>query len=116
MGQINEKLRSARGGIGHWCPGCDEIHVIPDSWQFDGNLDFPTFQPSIKITGKQKVMVDGEWMGDWRRDANGKPLDYCCHYFLHAGVLKFCGDCTHHLSNQTVELPDLPVRFRDGPI
>jgi hypothetical protein len=89
------------------------MHVIPDSWKFDGNLESPTFSPSVKITGKQTVVVDGEWTGEWIRDADGKPLDYCCHYILTAGQISFCSDCTHSFVNQVVSLPSLPIELCD---
>lgn len=89
------------------------MHVIPSGWTFDGNLEKPTFSPSVKITGKQTVVVDGRWTGEWVRDADGNAVDYCCHYFLTAGRLNFCNDCTHGLSGQAVELPDLPLPHQD---
>lgn len=114
MGQLSSKLRSMQGGVGHWCPGCDEIHLIPRSWTFDGDLESPTFAPSVKITGKQRVNVDGKWTGEWVRDANGKAVDMCCHYILTKGVLNFCGDCTHALAGQAVPLPVLPPQHSDA--
>ena len=114
MGQINDRLRSvADGGVAHWCPGCEEMHVIPKSWSFDGDFGSPTFSPSVQITGKQKVVAKGEWTGEWVRDAKGAALDYCCHYFLRAGELQFCGDSTHQLAGKTVPLPSLPAYLRD---
>jgi hypothetical protein len=94
------------------------MHCIPDTWKFDGNLNSPTFAPSVKITGKQSV-VDahgewtGEWTGEWKPGPDGKALDYCCHYVLTNGVLNFCGDCTHTLKGQRVPLPRLPDFMRD---
>lgn len=32
-----------------------------------------------------------------------------CHYFIKAGRIEFCGDCTHALKGQTVDLPDFPA-------
>ncbi len=90
------------------------MHIIPDSWSFDGNLEAPTFNPSVKITGKLTIKLDGRWIGDWVRDAGGDPVDFCCHYFLHAGQLQFCGDSTHALAGKTIELPPLPGYLRDG--
>lgn len=114
MGQASTFLCRATGGYLHWCPGCEEMHCIPDTWSFDGQLNIPTFNPSVKITGKQTVVVNGKWTGEWVRDAAGKPLDYCCHYFLRAGQLLFQGDCTHALKGQTVALPELPAGYRDN--
>ena len=113
MGQVSASLRRAETGYSHWCPGCHEMHMIPDGWTFDGNLQSPTFQPSVKITGKQSVIVNGEWTGEWVRDANGNALDYCCHYNLTAGNLQFHRDSTHALKGQTVPLPVLPEHMRD---
>lgn len=113
MSQVSPYLRKVQGGHGHWCPACEEMHVIPDSWSFDGNVDLPTFNPSVKITGKKCVVVDGKWTGEWVRDVSGRAVDSCCHYHLHAGELKFCGDCTHAHAGKKVLLPLLPVGFID---
>lgn len=113
MGQLSAVLRSVVNGHGHWCPGCEEMHVIPNSWTFDGNVDCPTFTPSVKITGKQVVIVDGKWNGEWVRDAAGNPVDCCCHYFVTKGRLLFCSDSTHALSGKTVDLLPLPEHATD---
>jgi hypothetical protein len=113
MGQASAYLRRAKGGYSHWCPGCGEMHLIPDSWTFDGNVDKPTFTPSVKITGKQRIIVDGEWAGGWVRGPDGNAIDCCCHYNLTAGQLVMHGDSTHALKGQTVALPELPEGFRD---
>lgn len=81
----------------HWCPGCKMNHVIytdpkaqPNGhhWRFDGNMDAPTFEPSINIVGQ-------------------------CHYFLRGGRLEYCSDSKHELAGQTVDLPDLRVVGED---
>lgn len=115
MGQISQKFRNVQdGGHGHWCPGCGGLHVIPGTWTFNGDLNSPTFTPSVRITGKKTIKNErGEWTGEWVRDANGNPIDDCCHYILTAGQMQFCGDSTHALSGQTVPLPDLPDWLRD---
>lgn len=114
MNQVSAKLRRVRRGYAHWCPACDQPHVIFDSWKFDGNLNAPTFTPSVKITGKKTIWKDGKWTGEWVRDGQGKAVDDCCHYFLYAGVLKFCGDCKHALAGKEVPLPDLPAHMCDA--
>lgn len=89
------------------------MHQLPDTWTFDGNLESPSFTPSFKHTGKQTVKVNGRWTGEWVRDKDGNAIDNCCHYILTAGVLNFCGDCTHALVGQAVPLPPLPPWLTD---
>jgi len=77
------------------CPGCKSQHLIwvaevePGKggaiWSFDGNLERPTFHPSVKIT--------------W-----GDPGFKCCHFFIKAGTLEYLADCTHDLAGKTVPM------------
>jgi hypothetical protein len=80
----------------HRCPGCQRLHVIPDygnvRWTFNGDYEKPTFSPSVRHS--------------WSNRGDGGP-DKCCHYFIRDGRIEFCGDCTHPLSGQTVDLPPL---------
>lgn len=106
MGQLNAKLRSVRHGIGHWCPGCEGMHVIttegdqPPVWQFDGNLDAPTVSPSVMIRRPPNA-------AQWNvRD------EHVCHYFLRAGQLQFLDDSSHQFRGKTVPLPDLSDHHR----
>jgi len=119
MGQISSKLRGGYYAFTHWCPGCKEPHTTicadTDSpcW-FDGNLDQPTFTPSIKITGKKRTVDEqGRWLGGWVRDADGNTIPWCCHYNVTAGQIVFHGDSTHELRGTTVPLPELPPHMRD---
>ena len=114
MGQASTKLRRLEGGYAHWCPGCEQMHKLPDSWTFDGNLESPTYSPSFKHSGKLRVFVDGNWAGEWKRDAAGAPLPFVCHYILTAGVLNFCSDSTHYLAGKSVPLPPLPAGYTDA--
>lgn len=85
----------------HWCPACEELHAFAVDrpfhngarWTFDGNLDAPTFAPSMNIA-----------VGPF---PDGRVER--CHYFLKAGRIQFLGDCTHKLAGQTIDLPDLPA-------
>lgn len=118
MNQVSATLRRLTNGYAHWCPGCEEMHRLPDSWTFDGNVECPTFSPSFKHSGVRAVTVNGEWTGEFVTDAAGKPIPFICHYILTAGVLNFCGDCTHSLTGRSVPLPPLPewAKTKESPI
>lgn len=124
MGQASAVLRRMTNGYSHWCPGCGEMHAIytekPNAynespvWTFNGDVNKPTFSPSVRITGKQTVRdAKGEWTGEWVRDANGNVVDECCHYIMADGQIQFCADSTHALKGQTVPLPVLPAWLTD---
>ena len=76
------------------CPGCGHEHTVNveqdgniTPWGFNGDLNNPTFTPSVLVT---------------------KPgMDYRCHSFVTAGFIQFLSDCTHELKGQTVELPQI---------
>lgn len=114
MGQVSSTLRRGDAGYSHWCPGCDEMHVLPDTWAFDGNLEKPTFTPSFKHSGVQRVFDAGKWTGEWKRDASGNTVAFVCHYILTVGVLNFCTDSTHDLAGKAVPLPTLPEELTDA--
>lgn len=115
MSKVSAYLRRTGAGDGHtaqgyahWCPACEEMHAFAidtpfrngAQWTFDGNVECPTFNPSMNIrTGPRPTVPIG------RPDAG--QIDVC-HYFLHGGVLKFCADSTHALAGQDVPLPPLP--------
>lgn len=94
-----------QGGYGHWCPACNSGHEInvdqPNAsgakWSFDGNANAPTFSPSVNMRW-------GKYAGQQATECGG-----ICHYFITAGRIIYCGDCTHELKGQTVDLPDIPA-------
>lgn len=82
------------------CPGCATednatgLHILPvntkeksPSWDWDGNLESPTVNPSI---------------------LTGKGTNKICHSWLKSGVFQFLTDSTHKLAGQKVPIPDLP--------
>ena len=89
-----------KGDYWHYCPGCEQLHQINTErkndngaqWSFDGNMEQPTFAPSINITLETSP-------GKTKR----------CHYFIDNGRINYCGDSTHALSGQSVELPEIPT-------
>jgi Family of unknown function (DUF6527) len=75
------------------CPGCKIPHDISLSkWQWNQNLDFPTISPSINI--------------EIEYSDPSRPSKIC-HSFVNNGKIKFLPDCTHFLTSQEVELPEL---------
>jgi hypothetical protein len=96
-----------RGGYGHWCPGCNCGHEIDTEapngagarWSFNGDPKSPTFSPSINM----KINPKGH--PGYQPDV----ASTVCHYFIRAGRIEFCGDSTHALAGQTVDLPEIPV-------
>lgn len=79
-----------------WCPGCDDLHAVEVKdasgalWQWDGNEEAPTINPSILVNG--------------RPESRGKR----CHSFVKAGQWEFLSDCDHALAGQTVPMVPLP--------
>jgi hypothetical protein len=110
MSQVSPVLRRGEGRYFHWCPGCKEMHQLPDRWTFDGNLEKPTFQPSFKHTSRR-------YRGGYSPDGLGlgERYDFICHYILTAGILNFCADSMHELAGQAVPLPALPAAEEPAP-
>ena len=87
MARVARCLDANREPIG-WiieCPACRYGHRFDHRWTFNGDVDQPTFSPSLLIRTSQGV----------------------CHSYVQDGRIQFLGDCTHALAGQTVELPDL---------
>ena len=87
------QVRPVEGREDHyalWCPGCDDLHMITAAWTWDGNLEAPTFDPSILCTGGPG--------GD----------TYRCHSFLKAGVWEYLTDCSHAMAGQRVPMVPIP--------
>lgn len=93
MAALGKKFRSIAGGeIAFWCPGCDQAHTVripptENAWGFNGNLEKPTFTPSISIFQP--------------------PVR--CHSYIQDGMIQYLTDCSHKLSGMSVELPGFPV-------
>ncbi|HHJ12148.1 MAG TPA: anaerobic dehydrogenase [Chromatiales bacterium] len=98
MQKLNDKWVLLGGEPTFWCPGCRQLHRFhvnkpsPDTgarWTWDGNIDAPTFSPSLLYPGK-------------------------CHLFIWEGWIRFLGDCQHELADQIVGVPDLPDWVLEG--
>lgn len=102
------------GRLLFYCQGCKCHHGVTDSWQFNNDLNKPTFSPSILVRST-KLTEQGEadyeqWCKAGYPNRNGKPLDHVptvCHSFVTDGKIQYLSDCTHELAGQTVELEDI---------
>ena len=100
------------------CPGCGDIHSIPvdaGRWTWNGDVDRPTVSPSLLVTSGHYIeRLEPRYC--WcqfnaERVAKGEePTDnscYRCHSFIREGQIQFLPDCSHALSGQTVDLPEI---------
>jgi len=96
------------GLITFGCPGCSCLHTISKAWSFNGDVDRPTFSPSILVrTGHY---ADGHKGDCWCAYNEKHPTKFkctICHSFITDGKIQFLNDCTHELKGQTVDLIDL---------
>ena len=77
------------------CPGCGYSHAFTvgpkfcdadHRWTFNGNVESPTFTPSLRV--------------------NGSTPDAQCHLEVADGQIKYHGDCFHALAGKTVPMID----------
>jgi len=94
-------------GFTFYCPGCRGWHMYYTQpwvknvetgaagpvWTFNGDLENPTFGPSLLI-------YEG-------RHPNGDLGHPRCHLFVRAGKIQYCGDCGHDLAGQIVDMIDV---------
>lgn len=112
--QVSALLRRGSTGYFHWCPACEMMHPLPDGkdspgggWQFNGNVDRPTFTPSFKQTYVH-------WTGGIAEDGRGlgEKQDRVCHYIITNGLIQFCSDSWHGRSD-IVAMPSIPQGLGD---
>jgi hypothetical protein len=107
---INEK------GKHYWfvCPGCGHRHVVQtepteyrqSAWGFNGNLERPTFTPSLLVTSGHYVQGQPQ-PPDCIYCNEDTGSCYRCHSFITDGKIQFLGDCTHAFAGQTVDLKEI---------
>lgn len=81
-----------KGHYAIWCPGCESVHVFDTRWTFNGDLERPTFTPSLRVK--------------WTGEHDGKDVKHECHSVVTEGMIAFQGDCTHAMAGQTISLGD----------
>lgn len=137
--------------VGVWCPGCEMMHHFtievfnnferspgspPPTWQWDGNLESPTFSPSLlcyssahrcepkkhyvpcedydNCEEKTHMILNDDWRANGPKEYGHQtphtadPVWGNCHSFLRNGVWEFLGDSAHKLAGQNVPLTPLP--------
>lgn len=99
MAQVSKVLRKGADRYFWLCPGCKEIHGVPvPRWTFDGNVDAPSFSPSVR---------------HFVPEHDGIPEKTFCHYWVRAGQIAFDGDCDHELVGKTVPMVELGPEYSD---
>lgn len=110
--KLSNVLRSAEdnrcGGrvLIFFCPACQMSHSIyvegdnskGPQWTFNGDVNKPTFSPSVKVSWSEPSDVECEF------DDRTKDINKVCHFFVRNGMIEFCGDCTHDLKNKSVPM------------
>lgn len=91
------------GGFIFWCLGCKEYHQINTDekikWDFNGDMEKPTFSPSYLTWRDPKPDVDPKY------DKDGKYRNgFRCHSYITDGKIQYLSDCTHELAGQTVDM------------
>jgi hypothetical protein len=98
------------------CPGCGHSHAYftkhfpgheppKPIWTFNGNLESPTFRASL--LNRWGTYADPNWRDEGGNEETTRQLSGQCHLFVTDGKIEYCGDCTHNLSGQTVEMKEV---------
>lgn len=111
MSRLSRVLRDTTdNGLMFWCPGCDGMHRVQHGagsgprWTWNGNVDKPTFSPSVLVKYSHWVPPASAENPDPGPQTQVHDI---CHSFVTDGRIQFLADCTHALAGQTVDLPDV---------
>ena len=103
------------GSLWFWCSGWNMPHSLKvgpgtgPRWGYNGNAEAPTFTPSVLVQHDhwEPPATTLEIQDKIKRgEIVQTKVTKVCHSFVTDGHIQYLGDCTHHLANQTVELPD----------
>jgi hypothetical protein len=115
---MHKLTRLSDGLLSFYCPGCKCNHAFDKRWTFDGNMEAPTFSPSL-LVGPYWTMPPGWDYETAPRDEAGElvlavdgihtlgAVQVRCHSFVRAGMIEFLPDCTHELAGRTVPMVDV---------
>lgn len=95
-----------------FCPGCGHRHAYhtknPEGrpvWQFNGNVESPTFTPSL--LNRWGTHADP----NWKPEPGHTNHSGTCHLYVTNGQIQYLGDCTHDLAGQTVPMQEVPEHW-----
>lgn len=101
--KVSDVLASTgEGHFAFYCQACGYPHSLLTGpgdgtrWGFNGNVEQPTFTPSILVRTGSAVDPKHVW-------EEGDP-PRICHSFVTNGQIQYLGDCDHDLKGQTVPL------------
>jgi hypothetical protein len=85
-----------------YCPGCKHQHSYPvnsdgTGWTFNGNMELPSFTPSLL----NQLKVQNEKTGEY------DIVKSRCHLYVTNGKIQYCNDCTHEFAGQTIDIPEI---------
>lgn len=110
MPQLGKYIRAytdkvtQRTGHGFWCPCCQHMHYISTDdgphpvWTFDGNIEEPSFSPSLRTFIHERPAMDGQVK---------RPERTLCHLWVKKGQIEFYGDSSGHELRGFVPMVDL---------
>jgi hypothetical protein len=95
------------------CPACGCGHSFDNRWKFNGDIDKPTFTPSLLV--KSGHYMTGHKGDCWCTYAEKHPDEILsddmkcriCHSFVTDGKIQYLSDCTHKYAGQTLELDNV---------
>lgn len=110
------RIRPTTDGYEFLCPACNDFHGVRTDpkhgavWKFNGDLNKPTFSPSILVRSGHFAKQTG---GCWCTYNTAHPDEpssfkcYRCHSIIEDGKIRYFSDCSHSFAGQTLDLSEL---------
>jgi len=85
------QIRRTVHGIQYWfwCPACQEFHIYDESWKFNGDMEKPSFSPSLRHPDSKKQK---------------------CHLWIKDGIIEYFVDCNHALAGYKIPMSEIPEK------
>lgn len=101
-------IRCKAGQMVVRCKACHQHFIQTPRWSFNGDMEKPTFSPSVSET------CNAEDHPSYRKEAATSR----CHFTITNGMIQYHGDCTHDLKGQTLPLEawtEEQIAYYNGP-